>query len=365
MQNLGKSYDTLLQERSHGFSEAEVTQILKQVLPQLAQLHAQGQVHGAISPKALIQDPQTLAPVLIEASNTSVAGYTAPELLATGQGSLSGDIYALGVTMLVLLTHQPPNMLQGVDGTWLWEDHCMVSDQLATVLETAVAPSVAMRYANAMQMQQALIAPVAVASPVITQYVAQPNIQVVMPSPSKTRLNLAGWQWGAIGAGGALLLGLAGFGVFSMVAPKSEVSVVNNPLTEVSPSPNGGQSSPDPGVIAEPNLGNTTNPFEQGFFPQAVCGDSLPVGQQYYPVHLYPVFLDYSEGNLQAVQSRFCHDALKKIRQGTGKLSVQVASFTTLERAEFFRVFIARRFGSAEIGQPTTILSNPNDRGAE
>lgn len=380
MQNLGKSYGALLQERSHGFSEAEVTPLLKQVLLQLAQLHAQGQVHGAISPEALIQDPQTLAPVLTEPSNLSVTAYTAPELLATGQGSLTGDIYALGMTMLVLLTRQPPNMLQGADGTWLWEDYCMVSDQLATVLETAVAPSAAMRYANAMQMLQALEVPAVTVANVagfatatsVSEFSPRTMISNSVGAVSKEQKKLLNWQWGFIGVAAMIGVWLVGFGLSAWKPSwlKPEVFWLNSKpalQTNTGNTASSGDNlqsdasiSPQPMVSASPQL--VANPFEQMRFPKAVCGDPLPTNAGAYPLTLYPVFVN-SEASLQAVKANFCQDALAKVRKDSGVRAVQVASFASFERAAQFRDFLSTRFGGVDVGQPTNIAQSPfNDQ---
>jgi serine/threonine protein kinase len=365
MQNLGKSYGTLLKERSHGFSEAEVTHILRQVLLQLAQLHAQGQVHGAISPDALIQDPQTLAPVLTEPSNVSVAGYRAPELLATGQGSLSGDIYALGVTMLVLLTHQPPSTLQSVDGTWLWEDYCMVSDQLATVSETAVAPSMAARYANAMQMLQALEAEAGTAANVagfaaaanVSEFSSRTMISNSVGAVSTGQGKLPSWQWGLIGAAVTIGVGLAGFSLFSWLNPKPALqSNTGNVVSSGDNLPSEASISPQPIVSASPQP--ITNPFEQMRFPKAVCGDPLPTNADAYPLDLYPIFVN-NEDSLEAVKANFCQDALAKVRKDSGKRAVQVASFASIERAAQFRDFLSTRFSGVDVGPPTNIVQSP------
>ncbi|MEK0195086.1 hypothetical protein WME70_27255, partial [Microcoleus anatoxicus PTRS1] len=59
MQNCdrGKSYRTLLLERQgKNFSEFEVTEILREVLPQLAEIHLRGQAHGAVFLDNLVYD---------------------------------------------------------------------------------------------------------------------------------------------------------------------------------------------------------------------------------------------------------------------------------------------------------------------
>lgn len=100
------------------------------------------------------------------------------------------------------------------------------------------------------------------------------------------------------------------------------------------------------------------NPFESVSFPLDACGDKLPDDQKVYPVSLYPVFLEYSEEKLTQVKSSFCRDAIKKVRESTGKNEIQVASFIGTERANQFKEFISAKVGiSGSIGQPTAIAA--------
>ncbi|MEG4504485.1 hypothetical protein QUA81_10230 [Microcoleus sp. F6_B4] len=100
------------------------------------------------------------------------------------------------------------------------------------------------------------------------------------------------------------------------------------------------------------------NPFESVSFPLDACGDKLPDDQKVYPVSLYPVFLEYSEEKLTQVKSSFCRDAIKKVRESTGKDEIQVASFIGSERANQFKEFISAKVGiSGSIGQPTAIAA--------
>ncbi|MDJ1174338.1 hypothetical protein [Roseofilum capinflatum] len=102
-----------------------------------------------------------------------------------------------------------------------------------------------------------------------------------------------------------------------------------------------------------PNLFNITD------FPQNACGDSLPITESSYPVKLYPVYIDYSENNLQAVKSNFCRDAFVKKRKNTNKQAVQVASFLTIDRANEFKQFMIEQLGSGDVGEPTIIENKP------
>jgi WD40 repeat protein len=160
------TYHTLLQERQgRGFSEAEVTEILRQVLPQLAQFHSQGQVRGVISPETLEQNPATRQVILSPVNGLTPLGYTAPEQLQTGIETVASDIYSLGVTAIVLLSGKNPKQLRNYDGTLNWQDYCVVSDQLVTVVERAISPQPQYRYGSAMQMLQVLNTPPAPIAP--------------------------------------------------------------------------------------------------------------------------------------------------------------------------------------------------------
>ena len=81
----GKSYRVLLSDlQGRGFSEYEVTDILQQVLPQLAQIQAQGFVHGGISLDTLVQDRQTLLAILMSSN-----GFVDPTRVAVGRHNAS------------------------------------------------------------------------------------------------------------------------------------------------------------------------------------------------------------------------------------------------------------------------------------
>lgn len=242
----------LLTQRQGGhFSESEVTQILRQVLPQLTQMHDRGSVHGGISPDTLVQDSSTLQTSLVGANGLIVPGYAAPEQLQTGQMNFAGDIYALGVTIIVLLTGKNPEVLRSYNGTWNWQEHCVVSDQLATVLERAIAAQPQYRYGNAAQMLQALNPTPAnvIAYPVENDYQA---IQPTYVSPPQEIPKLLPWQWGLIGAGSAALIALAAFGMTTLLTSKKTSEIVSTP--DSSPAP-ASQPVPQtsPNVIPQSN----------------------------------------------------------------------------------------------------------------
>jgi hypothetical protein len=131
-----------------------------------------------------------------------------------------------------------------------------------------------------------------------------------------------------------------------------------NDTTTVAPtaSPSATPSPTTTPVVPEktPKPTNSPNPFDSLSFPQASCGDKLPKDAKADNLKFYPVFIDYSSNvNLEIVKSKFCGDAIHKNRIDRGGASIQVASFTSEERANQFKQFLASKLGSAEVGKPT------------
>jgi serine/threonine-protein kinase len=118
-----------------------------------------------------------------------------------------------------------------------------------------------------------------------------------------------------------------------------------------------------PKIKQPPETGATkpTNPFDGASFPKESCGDKLSNDSKTDPVNFYPVFIDYTESNLRAVKANYCRDALKKLKKDKGKEVIQVASFTSEERANQFKEFLENKLGSvsAEVGEPRIRAVNP------
>ncbi len=95
--------------------------------------------------------------------------------------------------------------------------------------------------------------------------------------------------------------------------------------------------------------------FPESSFPRASCGDLRPLDSSEYPIDFYPVYIDFSEKNLEKVKTNFCRDSYTKKRELTGKKSIKVASFSNYKKAEDFQDIMSDKFGNAEIGEPNTI----------
>jgi serine/threonine protein kinase, bacterial len=183
----GPTYQEILRDRTRQnqtFSESEVVTLLTQLLPVLDYIHGRGVIHRDLSPDNLICRNSDRLPVLIDfggvkevtASAAKVhdsgvvedygknnvtligkPGYSPEEQLRRGQVSAASDLYALGVTALVLLIGKDPaDFYDAFHLTFDWRDKAKVGQGVAAILDKMVAHRVTERYTTAQQVLQAL-----------------------------------------------------------------------------------------------------------------------------------------------------------------------------------------------------------------
>ncbi|MEW6491984.1 MAG: serine/threonine-protein kinase [Cyanobacteriota bacterium] len=173
----GSTYFDLLKSGKR-LSEAEVMQMMCQILPVLAYIHAKGVIHRDISPDNIILRQSDQIPVLIDfggvkqIATTAVSnltnlgvlqtrigkkGYAPEEQIRKGEVFVNSDLYSLAVTALVLLTGKEPQHLYDIyKGSWHWGREIQVSPQLETVLKKMLAYRPSDRFPSANEVLQAI-----------------------------------------------------------------------------------------------------------------------------------------------------------------------------------------------------------------
>jgi len=268
----GKNYGLLLSDRQalgQTFAEAEVRQLLQQLLPVLAYIHRQGIIHRDISPDNIILRQSDRLPILIDfgaiaeiatcaqnpdgtiAPGTHIGkvGYTPSEQLQTGKAYPSSDLYALAVTAVVLLTGKEPQQLfDDAQSTWRWQQFTPVSTELAQVLNRMLSYRPSDRFLSA---EEALHALQTISIPPIPGGTTQAHTiavgrNPVAPNPNRPKAvihppaNSRGQDLTAIipvGIALAILAGLGSWVVVTMLLNKDRPQVVVSPTISPSVTP--------------------------------------------------------------------------------------------------------------------------------
>ncbi|QNP30695.1 serine/threonine-protein kinase [Cylindrospermopsis curvispora] len=180
----GTTYSSLLntqQQQGLKFSETAVRQLLEQILPVLQYIHSMGVIHRDISPDNLILRSSDQLPVLIDfggvkqvAANLASqyyqsgqntpsgtllgkVGFAPPEQMQTGLVYPHSDLYALAVTVLVLLTGKmPQEIIDTQTLQWQWRREVRLSPLLGQVLDRMLSYKPGDRYQTASQVLDAL-----------------------------------------------------------------------------------------------------------------------------------------------------------------------------------------------------------------
>ncbi|ESA36591.1 serine threonine protein kinase [Leptolyngbya sp. Heron Island J] len=180
----GVTYLKLLQQRkkqSKLFSETEVTVWMAHMLRVLNYLHSLNIMHRDISPENVMYSRDRNLPVLIDfglVNNTmsdslseSVThnenlqkavtavgkfGYSPPEQMF-GKCTPSGDLYALGVTALVLLTGKHPrNLMDPHTLNMDWQQHAQISPALGKIIAKMTRQQPQNRFQSAQEVFEQL-----------------------------------------------------------------------------------------------------------------------------------------------------------------------------------------------------------------
>jgi len=166
----GKSLQQMIDEKQR-LTEEQARVLLNSLIDTLSYLHGLSPMvlHRDIKPSNIIIGPDG-GPVLIDFDTArgqgvdmkmgdgtmiGTPGYVPFEQLY-GKPEPASDIYALGMTMIVLLSHRHPSTIPFEKMRLQFEDFLNVSESLKLVLAVMVHPEVASRYQNVSDVREAL-----------------------------------------------------------------------------------------------------------------------------------------------------------------------------------------------------------------
>lgn len=168
--------ETLLVELSRGsMSEAQVKQLLIDILQPLSFVHQQNIIHRDIKPDNLIRrkcdnqicliDFGAVKQIFTATANpqnknspTVAIGHPLyiPEEQEKGHPTLASDIYALGISAVQALTGAIPTQRDPKTLQVIWQKPASVSDEFAAILNKTIAREADDRYQNASEVLAAL-----------------------------------------------------------------------------------------------------------------------------------------------------------------------------------------------------------------
>jgi serine/threonine-protein kinase len=160
------------------FSEAQVREVLREMLNVLNFVHENGSIHRDIKPSNImrsrngrlylldfgaVRQVTRAAPAGAPAGRSTgiySMGFAPPEQMSGGQVYPSTDLYALAVTVITLLTgkKEPGELYDSYSNEWNWRNYTQVSNTLANVLDRMLLPAPNQRFQSAQDVIDALTA---------------------------------------------------------------------------------------------------------------------------------------------------------------------------------------------------------------
>lgn len=170
----GETLEQELQQKGV-FNEAQIWELLRDLLPVLKFIHDRNVIHRDIKPANIIRRRSDRKLILIDFGVAKLLTGTAlfhtgttvgsPEYMAPeqtkGKALQASDLYSLGVTCIYLLTNVPPfDMFDIINNRWAWRDYLLkdnqVSDRLGRILDKLLENTIAQRYQSAAEVLQVL-----------------------------------------------------------------------------------------------------------------------------------------------------------------------------------------------------------------
>lgn len=168
----GRDLETELKQKGQ-FSEAEVTEILQQVLPILEFIHQKDVIHRDLKPSNIMRDRDGIIYLLDFGAVKQIAsgankkstgiysmGFAPPEQMSGEEIYPSTDLYALAVTCINLLTGKSAEQLyDNYHNRWLWRNHIQVSDRFAQIIDKMLIATPSGRFQSATEVLSELNSP--------------------------------------------------------------------------------------------------------------------------------------------------------------------------------------------------------------
>ena len=210
----GVTYAQLLRQRKREgqvFSTPEVVRWLIHLLQVLDYLHSLNVVHRDISPDNIMYSSDRNLPVLIDfglvndaisdifsedsednekgksATIVGKLGYSPPEQIRLGQCSPSSDLYALGVTAIVLLTGKYPRELMDRGSLeWNWQRHVNLPHRMTMLLNKMTRQRPNERFQSAKEVLEIAVTLTTNAYSPLPQSAVQPSVRSIDLSIDQT-----------------------------------------------------------------------------------------------------------------------------------------------------------------------------------
>jgi serine/threonine protein kinase len=173
------------------FSEAEIMEMLREILKVLDFVHSRGSIHRDIKPANIMRGKNGRLYLLdfgavkqvTQTAGTSKAstgiysmGYAPPEQMSGQEVYPATDLYALAVTCITLLSGlQPTELFDSYRNEWNWHSRVQVSSRLTQVLDRMLLSAPSQRFQSATEVEAAL------------KSASQQPTVVVSPPPASTQ----------------------------------------------------------------------------------------------------------------------------------------------------------------------------------
>ncbi|MBW4665309.1 MAG: protein kinase [Chroococcus sp. CMT-3BRIN-NPC107] len=206
----GKNLEEELLEKGK-FSEAEVMEVLLEVLKVLKFVHESGSIHRDIKPSNIMRHKngrlylldfgavKQVASTATSRASTGIysMGFAPPEQMSGKQVYPSTDLYALAVTCVMLLTSkEATELFDSYSNQWNWQKEVTISPNLIDVLDKMLQTAPNQRFQSAQEALDALtIAPtlptslpsVSTPRPSVANIPVPPTVAPAPPAPSPVR----------------------------------------------------------------------------------------------------------------------------------------------------------------------------------